>query len=154
MNWSFGAMKKQLPLLLILTVCAVSFDFLFSRLTINITESNPYSLFWIGGTTFKKGGYVMFELENSKLTKPLVKAVGCISGDTLQSRGIHFYCNGESLAMATIDNNDNPDLIPATFNGEIPEGYFFALGTHPLSYDSRYFGLVPVKNTQPVIPIF
>jgi len=29
---------------------------------------------------------------------------------------------------------------------KIPEGYYFVVGTHPRSYDSRYFGLISKKE--------
>jgi len=147
-------MKNKIILLLVLAISAVSIDALYSKLTINLTESLPYRLFWISdNASFDKGGYVMFDSPSPKLTKPFVKSVGCISGDTLENRHSHFYCNDVWIADA-IPQTTEADLIPFQFNGKIPEGYFFALGTHPSSYDSRYFGLIESAKAKPVKPIF
>ncbi|MBF4374117.1 S26 family signal peptidase [Vibrio anguillarum] len=146
-------MKRNITFILILAISAFSIDALYSKLTINLTESLPYRLFWIGNAPFEKGGYVMFESPTPKLIQPFVKSVGCVSGDTLQNRQGSFYCNEKWLGNA-LDSMGDPDLEPFEFSGKIPEGYFFALGTHPSSYDSRYFGLIESAKAQPVNPIF
>jgi type IV secretory pathway protease TraF len=38
--------------------------------------------------------------------------------------------------------------------GDIPQGYALALADHEGSFDSRYFGLVPLESLQKVKPVF
>lgn len=145
-------MKRNLTLIFILTMSTYGIDYLYSRMTLNQTKSNPYHLFWISDSSFHKGGYVMFHSPDPKITKSLVKSVGCINGDTLENRNGFFYCNDKWIATA-LNENEKLNNNSFQFNGKIPQGYFFALGTHPRSYDSRYFGLVAQKDTQTVTPI-
>jgi type IV secretory pathway protease TraF len=109
-------------------------------------ESVPYTVFWkLPRSVPVKGDYVMLELSHpifgphpAKVTKQLV----CDSGERLQRKGEAFYCNDAWLGGFITRTGDDQPITPFAYDGQIPEGQAFIMGSHPRSYDSRYFGLV------------
>lgn len=80
----------------------------------------------------------------------LIKKAVCFPGDTLETKGMAFFCNGEYIGEAVRMSVPN-----FTYKGEIPEGYYFVIGTHPKSFDSRYLGLISEERiTGVLIPIY
>ncbi len=77
----------------------------------------------------------------------MIKKVGCLPGDQLtMDAANHFFCNGRSLGQALeADSKDRP-LPLFSFNGTVPTGKLFMIGTHPRSFDSKYFGFIDVHE--------
>jgi len=75
-----------------------------------------------------------------------IKYAKCVAGDRLEVKGLNFYCNGKLIAVAKKTDSKGIPVTHFEYNGTIPDGYFFAYAPHPRSYDSRYWGLVPIKN--------
>ncbi len=96
------------------------------------------------------GDYFAFYFKGSKLYPKgfeFIKIVGCSSGEYLTTKvtkkGTAYYCNGRLLGYAckkTLEFPNCPNHV--IYNGVIPVGCYFALGTAYNSYDSRYYGLV------------
>ena len=148
---------------LILISSTVLIDYTYNHLVINTTQSLPERLFWLTNSKssdappnpkaiIKTGGYAVFTFDHPSITKPLIKKVACNQGDSLTQQAERFYCNGNYLVSAKAV--DGFGLTPFKFNGEIPQGSFFAIGTHPESVDSRYFGLVKHSAAQAATPLF
>lgn len=98
--------------------------------------SNEYAVFEYNKTPYK----------NYHKGKLFIKKIGCDSGQQLQVKNSNIFCDGKLIAVA-VDKNKEGDILPKIdFTGVIPKDKFFALGEHPLSYDSRYFGLVDKKD--------
>ena len=73
----------------------------------------------------------------------MVKRVGCCPGELLQEDAERrFTCNGRPLGQALATDSQGRPLPRFTYNGPLPAGQLFLVGTHPRSYDSRYFGFV------------
>lgn len=73
----------------------------------------------------------------------IAKYVKCIEGEYLKvTKDKKYFCNGEYLGFAQNKNSKGESVQNFVFNGVIPQGKFFAMGTHLMSYDSRYFGFV------------
>ena len=73
----------------------------------------------------------------------MIKRVGCRPGEWLQVDGEYrFSCNGRPLGQALATDSQGRPLPRFTHNGPVPVGQLFLVGTHPRSYDSRYFGFV------------
>ena len=73
----------------------------------------------------------------------MIKRVGCRPGERLHVDAQHrFTCDGRPLGSALATDSQGRPLPRFTHNGPVPAGQLFLVGTHPRSYDSRYFGCV------------
>jgi conjugal transfer pilin signal peptidase TrbI len=132
--------------LIVLGAVSVTISFGMDRIVLAHGESVPITVFWkLPRSLPVKGDYVMFEISHpiigprpTKLTKQLV----CDAGDLLQLRGDAFWCNGVRLGGFITRTWDDKPLTPFAYDGQIPEGQAFVMGSHPRSLDSRYLGLV------------
>lgn len=115
--------------------------------------SLPYNVFFYraGTSDLKVGDYVEFipPVENKYTEgKILVKMVACGPGDRLTVRpstrgGVYdYFCNGSYLCTSLARSVAGEPVRSFVYNGVIPHNKYFVMGTHPRSYDSRYFGFV------------
>ena len=73
----------------------------------------------------------------------MIKRVGCRPGEWLHVDAENrFTCDGRPLGQALATDSLGQPLPRFTHNGPVPAGQLFLVGTHPRSYDSRYFGFV------------
>lgn len=131
---------------LVLALIALAIAFGMDRVVLAHGESVPYTIFWkLPRSPAKKGDFVTLEVSHPIIgaqPKALTKRLVCDAGDWLQLKEDAFYCNGERLGGFITRTWDDRPLQPFAFDGRIPEGKAFVMGTHPRSFDSRYFGLV------------
>lgn len=78
------------------------------------------------------------------------KYVRCKEGQTLSVKGLKYYCNNVFLGEAKRTDKDGNKVEQFIFNGVIPKDKFFVMGTHPRSFDSRYWGFVDRKDIKGV----
>lgn len=71
-----------------------------------------------------------------------LKMIGCREGDLLQVVGPNFYCNNDLIGVARKYDSNMNIVEQFIFNGIIPKDKYFVIGTHELSYDSKYFGFI------------
>ena len=77
----------------------------------------------------------------------MIKRVGCRPGEWLHVDAEHrFTCDGRPLGQALATDSQGQSLPRFTHNGPVPTGQLFLVGTHPRSYDSRYFGFVHARE--------
>lgn len=132
--------------ILVLGGVSLAIAFGMDRVVLAHGESVPITVFWkLPRSVPVKGDYVMLEISHpivgprpAKLTKQLV----CDAGDLLQLKDDAFWCNGVRLGGFITRTWDDKPLTPFAYNGKIPDGQAFVMGSHPRSFDSRYFGLV------------
>ena len=75
----------------------------------------------------------------------MIKRVGCLPGEQLtMDAASHFFCNGRSLGQALEADSKGRPLPQFSFNGTVPADKLFMVGTHPRSYDSKYYGFIDV----------
>lgn len=123
------------------------------RIDFSMESSLPYSA-WITTANFdnNQDRYVMFTPPVKNVytikAKHLIKNVSCREGDLLNVIGRDYYCNGEKIATALPTDHRGHKVENFIFNGVIPSGNYFVTGTHPRSYDSRYFGFVSTENIE------
>jgi signal peptidase I len=91
--------------------------------------------------------YVVFEYnkinyKNYHRGKLFIKKIGCDSGQHLLVQDHKAVCDGRIIATMLKKNEEGEVLPNYSYNGVIPSSKFFALGEHPRSFDSRYFGLL------------
>lgn len=76
--------------------------------------------------------------------RPLLKRLAGLPGE---------HIDAATLAIRTQDSQGRP--IPSVLaSGIIPSGMALVLADHEGSFDSRYFGLVPLEALQRVEPVF
>ena len=76
--------------------------------------------------------------------RPLLKRLEGMPGD---------FIDPSNLAPQPFDSQGRP-MPSALQAGAIPPGMALVLADHPGSFDSRYFGLVPLDSLQRVEPVF
>lgn len=122
-----------------------------SRLVFAITPSLKHRFFYLQRNidihSLKKGDYVVFDIRSDLIPNctpcTLIKKIGCIPGDLLSSTTAGaYYCNGKFLGNAKIHSLEGKRLERFVFNGPVPKGSLFLVGSHRDSYDSRYFGFI------------
>jgi len=95
----------------------------------------------------KKGDHIAFRfpLDTPYFKKgdKFIKTVGCMPGDSLiVDNAKNYFCNDAWITTAKdTDVNGNP-VVHFVYSGVVPEGEVFVFGTHPRSYDSKYWGFL------------
>lgn len=101
----------------------------------------------------RRGDYVRFRRAYPwpAPTDMLLKEVGCGPGDELTVTGEgDTFCNEKYLGRALATDSKGNPLSLFRYNGVIPEGSLFAVGHHPRTWDSRYFGFVRVEEVSEI----
>lgn len=99
----------------------------------------------------KRGDYVAFVTEVGRMGHGfdgniVIKKIGAVAGDKIRVHDGVLYINGEKMGqldLAWALHKTNSDFER---NEVVPEGAVFMYGTKPRSYDSRYWGLLPVSD--------
>ena len=146
--------KKNNPSIFIWPLLVLVFivgSWLPSKITVSISDSLDYRVFWIGKKQhdiYAKGSFVLFNRDNpwaeteEKKREVVLKEISCLPGDNLRIENEYYYCNETYLGAAIKEDSKGNPLDSFQFNGEIPTGKYFVSGHNPRSYDSRYFGFV------------
>jgi conjugative transfer signal peptidase TraF len=132
----------------------------------NLSASVPRGLYWtrpqapcaLGSlVTFQPPGPVATVIRSRGYLPPgagLLKRVVALPGDPVCVRQDGYYANGRRIGdVARADRAGRP-LALYSFCGLVPEGSAFVATSAPLSYDSRYFGPVPVASLTVVVPLW
>ncbi len=87
--------------------------------------------------------------------RPLIKTVAALPGDTITFTDDKIVINGKVIPTSTIQPADshNRKMTSMLRAGTIPKGQALMLSAHNNSFDSRYFGLIPIADIQKVQPI-
>lgn len=132
-----------------------------SGLRINPTPSLPEGIYHVVSGEPAKGDLVSFCLRGEfadlagergylqagscdNRLRPLLKRLVGMPGD---------FIDADSLTVHAVDSQGRP-MPSALRSGVIPSGMALVLADHEGSFDSRYFGLVPLENLQRVEPVF
>ena len=129
-------------------------------LRVNLTPSLPQGVYIVRPGTPGKGDLVAFCLEGAFADlarergylvagscpsglRPLLKRIAGLPGDAIPG----------DLFIRSVDSRGRlmPSALP---EGVIPPGMALVLADLPGSFDSRYFGLVPLDALQRVEPVF
>jgi len=132
-----------------------------ARLTFSPTDSVGYRLFFIRGGNadhLKKNDYITFPLYTKIVPGcwpcTVVKKIVCVEGDNLVVNHRNFFCNKKYIGTAKTHSKKGIPVKTFDYNGVVPTGKLFVMGTCIDSYDSRYFGFIDQKQvTAVVIPI-
>ncbi len=142
---------------------------------LNLTRSLPIGLYRITGGPVQRGQLAAFCLEDAESIRlaqergyvaagscpsglrPLLKVVSGLAGDVVGWEKGLISVNGQPLAGTAVVSKDSTGrpappshLVP----GVIAPGKVLVLSQqHRGSFDSRYFGLVPLAALRPVEPV-
>ena len=123
------------------------------RITVATSGSLDQRVFFLlpAPTKVELGDYLVFRHQGLPQVQPglgaeheqMIKQVGCLPGDKLTVDAANrFTCNGQMLGQALAADSKGRPLPQFLFNGQVPAGRLFMVGTHPRSYDSKYFGFI------------
>ncbi|MEM3580406.1 MAG: S26 family signal peptidase [Candidatus Bathyarchaeia archaeon] len=136
-------------------LCLLGYS-LSSSIAVSYGNSVDKKVFWkTAPEALKRGDYVIVKTEAEDpfaKGRLITKKIGCTEGQTLEIKGDDYYCEGDYLGRAKHKSKTGIPVKP--FNPcdsescrfPIPGGHCFVVGTHPDSYDSRYFGPVPYEK--------
>lgn len=94
-------------------------------------------------------GYLQENVKCKNNTIPLLKIVYGIPGDTYSFHQNEIRINNvaaKNIKRRETDSKDRP--MPRISNGIVREKQLFVLTRHTHSYDSRYYGPIPIKNVE------
>ena len=121
------------------------------RVVIAHGDSVPANVLVTAPGPIARGDYVSLWIQHPILgPRPvhLTKQVVCLANDQLHFKDNAYRCNERLLGSPLAQTWDHRPLNRMKFEGRIPAGYAFVMGTHPRSFDSRYFGLVRIARLQ------
>ena len=130
-------------------------------LRFNPTPSLPKGVYRLAPGAPEKGDLVSFCLEGqfAELAldrgylepgscpsglRPLLKRLAGLPGDSVDP---------SAFPIRSVDSHGR-SMPPALLPGVVPPGMALVLADHPGSFDSRYFGFVPLDSLQRVEPVF
>ena len=146
-------MKKEHLKIAIFLMIFIQGVYLFKQsygLGISLTPSLPYYVFIINkkNLDFKKDDLIVFKYPGTKIYsyeegEQFVKIAACFPKDNLTvNENYEYFCNGKNIGKAPLQDGKGIELQHFIFNGIIPENEYFVIGTHPKSWDSKYWGFV------------
>lgn len=117
-----------------------------AHISVAVTPSLGHRIFFLiepDSLPFKGGEYLLFHKQLDRAqTDRLLKKVGCAPGHRLKVKDGEYFCDEKYLGHALTRDSKGTPLPQFIFNGPIPDGTLFMIGSHPRSYDSRYFGFI------------
>lgn len=103
-------------------------------------------------STISRGDYVVFVAPDKMGYRfaghLVIKEVGAVPGDKVTIQGDKLFINGKQAGVLDVADKASQLLRVKSFDRDeiVPQGEIFVMGTKPHTYDSRYWGLLPVKN--------
>ena len=163
-------------------ICVISLSFLMllallwqAGYRLNLTRSLPAGLYRITGGPVQRGWLASFCLEDAEYVslarergylaagscpsglRPLLKVISGLPGDVIELVEGLITVNGQSLAgtaVVDMDSKERPAPPSRLAPGVIQQGRALVLSQHHSgSFDSRYFGLVPLEALRRVEPV-
>ena len=149
---------KNRRILALASACLVT-AIVCDRVSFIETKSIPYRFSFDAFGPAAQGDYVRVPVQHPLIEDgrktTLTKRVACAEGDTLTFDGESHRCNGVKVDHIELRQTDDGQALPIfNWNGPVPAGRFYVLGSHPRSFDSRYLGFFDAASAQKVWGIF
>jgi conjugal transfer pilin signal peptidase TrbI len=102
----------------------------------------------------RRGDIVSFRANNRQMFdlmtgKRVAKIVAAVAGDLVESNANGVFVNGKKVALRSsisIENLMKKNKQLVDMNRALEPGEIFVVGTHPRSFDSRYFGAIQASS--------
>ena len=148
--------QEQVVAMVVLASCLLG-AWLPGQITVATSGSLDHRVFLLRPvpTRIETGDYLVFRHRDLNQVRQglgtnrerMIKRVGCRPGEWLRvDAELRFSCAGSPLGQALTNDSQGSTLPRFTHNGPVPTGQLFLVGTHPRSYDSRYFGFVDARE--------
>lgn len=124
------------------------------RIAVATSPSLDHRVFFLvhpGAGSIETGDYLVAKQHDTsfikqglnKETNNLIKQVGCSPGQSLtKDMEGKFFC-GDKLLGEPLIRDSHGNLLPQfNYNGTVPDDSYFLVGSHPRSFDSKYFGFI------------
>lgn len=145
--------RREQTVAIVFTAFIMVGAWLPGRITVATSGSLDHRVFFLlpAPAKVELGDYLVFRHRDFARVQPglradhdqMIKKVGCLPGDHLTMDAANrFFCNGRFLGQALEADSKGRPLPQFLFNGPVPGGKLFMIGTHPRSYDSKYFGFI------------
>lgn len=126
----------------------------FGSHSIDCLDTHSHLIRFKTPNTIIKNDYIVF-IAPEKLKEPFanhlfIKKIGAVAGDRITVKNNLLFINGDFITK--LDRVEKAAQILGvsqdSFEREeiVPAGYVFAMGTKPRSYDSRYWGFLPISS--------
>jgi conjugative transfer signal peptidase TraF len=164
----FG-LHRRWPLIVMAGSAVIAFVAQALELRINTTPSMPVGLYRKEPLRLARGAWTVFCLPGDKArlgrdraylrrgscpdgSQELVKEIAAIPGDSVVLARAGFMVNGRVIpgsALRAADRSGRPLPHPPFGQRAVPRGELWVLGLdHCASWDSRYFGAVPLDHVR------
>jgi conjugative transfer signal peptidase TraF len=153
-------MRKLVALVVIALIA--SFILFGDRLIVNRTHSLPVGLYYLSDVPIKKGSIVLFKPDQSTPLEqlgiergyearelPLLKRVVALAGDVVWVSSSGVSINGQLLPKSAPlfhDEAGRPLTMAHLDHFRLRPDQAFLMGVTTTSWDSRYFGPVPLSR--------
>ncbi len=116
---------------------------------------NPFTrTLWIKGRTPRRQEVVVFIYPKNRKVDFIKRVIG-VPGDVIEIRNKRVYVNGKPLVEPYVRHTD-PRILPAELSPrdnfgpvKVPPGHIFVMGDNrDESYDSRFWGFVPIRDVK------
>jgi len=121
----------------------------YKNLPIRIDFTQQSSLdykIWVTYNLSTATNYILFVPPKSKYISnddvKYLKKIACKEKDFLTTINQDYFCNDKHIGTSSRFDGNGKKIDNFIFNGIIPKGKYFVVGTHPLSHDSKYFGFI------------
>ena len=84
----------------------------------------------------------------------LLKTVVALPGDRVDIDPSGYRVNGHLIGSVSPTDAVGRPLPAFSFSGPVPPGFAFVATSAPLSFDSRYFGPVPISSLAVAVPVW
>jgi len=138
-----------------------------SRLTYNVSPSLPTGFYVLDDpqAPVSRGDVVQFKppvsvapliAQRSYLPAgySLLKRVVAFPGDVVCFERNRFTINGALFAPIPSQDSQGRPLTPFSFCGPLPPGFAAVATRFPMSFDSRFFGPIPIAHLRRAHPLF
>ena len=127
--------------------------------TVTKTRSLNHRFFFINrhADHYKRGDHVVFLLQKDPHypKEILIKRVTGVPGDEVSTTGNRYFVNGTNVCEAKDYSLKGKKLEKFCYKGTLPAHKYFVTGENKDSYDSRYFGMVDIRQIMGVAyPLF
>jgi conjugative transfer signal peptidase TraF len=152
--------------LAIATVVVVTARLLAPRFVWNLSASLPRGLYRLEpAAALRRGAVVSFSpppaataLISARRYLPdrasLLKLVVGLPGDFVRVDDTAYVVNGDVIGVIANRDSAGRPLAPRHYSGLVPPGLAFVASHAPLSFDSRYFGPVPLSTLTVAVPVW